>query len=119
MFALFALPIRLADVKDRLIPRTTRSLIASALLGALLFAIALSAAPRLHAWIHPDSDAPNHECAVTLIASGSYEHSAAPVVLTLAQPASYFATIPTLKIVWVAAPFLSASIFEHAPPALS
>jgi hypothetical protein len=98
---------------------TMKGLIASALLGALLFAIALSVTPRLHAWIHPDSNAPEHECGVTLIASGSYEHSAAPVVLTIVQPASYFATVPTLKVVWVAVPFLSASVFEHAPPALS
>jgi hypothetical protein len=106
-------------MKSGFTPEATKGFIASVLVGALLFAITLSVSPRLHAWIHPDSDAPGHECAVTLIASGSYEHSAAPVVLTLAQPASYFATIPTCKIVWVAAPFLGASIFEHAPPALS
>jgi hypothetical protein len=115
----FDVPDKLAGMKGTLTPEMTRRFVASALLGALLFAITLSAAPRLHAWIHPDSGASGHECGVTLIASGSYEHSAPPVVVTLAQPASYFATIPTFKIVWVAAPFLGASIFEHAPPALS
>lgn len=93
--------------------------VASAVIGGLLFALVLAAVPQLHAWVHPDSDAPDHECAVTLIASGSFEHCAAPVMVILPQPAQHFATIPTLKIVWVAAPFFSAAIFEHAPPALS
>lgn len=94
-------------------------LVASALIGALLFALTLAAAPQLHAWVHLDSNVPDHECAVTLIASGSFEHCAAPVVVMIPQPAQHFATIPTFTVVWVAAPFSSAAIFEHAPPALS
>ena len=90
--------------------------IASVLGGALLVVLALAAFPELHAQLH---DGATHECAVTLIASGGYEHSAAPVVFTPPRAADQFATIPSFKAVWVAAPFLGASIFEHAPPALS
>jgi hypothetical protein len=119
VFAFVGLIGRLGDVTRCVSREMTKGFIASALFGALLFAITLSLTPRLHAWIHPDSTSPDHECGVTLIASGNYEHSAAPVVLTIVQPASYFATIPSLNVVWVAVPFLGASIFEHAPPALS
>jgi hypothetical protein len=90
---------------------------ASVLAGALLLVLALAASPALHAQLH--SGPATHECAVTLVASGSYEHSAAPMVFTPPQAVDQFATIPSLKAVWVAAPFLGASIFEHAPPALS
>ena len=96
-----------------------RAIVASGLLSALLLAVGLAVSPQLHARFHSDADSPNHECAVTLIASGSYEHSAAPVVVLAPQPADHVATIATFTSVWVAAPFLGASIFEHAPPALS
>ena len=96
---------------------TTLRATAAALITALLLAFILAAAPNLHARLH--GRAANHECAVTLLASGKYEHSTAPVIFSPPQPSSQFATIPSLKAIWVAAPFLGASIFEHAPPALS
>jgi hypothetical protein len=99
--------------------RIGTGLVAAILIGAFLFALSLAAAPRLHAWVHPDSQAPHHECAVTLFASGSLEHCAAPVMAMVPQPAQHFATIPTFTVVWVAAAFSSSAIFEHAPPALS
>jgi hypothetical protein len=99
--------------------RAGAGLVASTLIGAFLFALVLAAAPRLHAWVHPDSNAADHECAVTLIASGSFEHGAAPVMVRIPQPAQHFATIPTFTVAWVAATFSGAAIFEHAPPALS
>jgi len=99
--------------------RIGAGLVAATLIGAFLFALSLAADPQLHAWVHPDSQAPHHECAVTLIASGSFEHCAAPVMVMVPQPAQHFATIPTFTVVWVAAAFSSSAIFEHAPPALS
>jgi hypothetical protein len=78
----------------------------------------LSAAPQLHERIHqPDGAA--HECAVTLVASGKYQQTDAPVLTPAPQPVIQFSKISALQSVWVPAPFLGACIFEHAPPALS
>ena len=96
-----------------------RAAVAGSLLGALLFALCLSASPSLHARFHPDAASSSHECAVTLIASGKYEEATSPPLFIAFQPASHFESIPALAPVWVAAPFLGASVFEHAPPALS
>ena len=96
-----------------------RAIVASGLLSAFLFALGLAASPQLHARFHPDSGSPDHECAVTLIASGKYEQADAPPLVCAPQPAVIFEKIPALAPVWVAAPFLGARIFEHAPPASS
>lgn len=93
--------------------------VAIGLLAAFLFALALAASPQLHARLHPDAASASHECAVTLIAAGKYEQADAPPVLVAPQPATIFEKIPAFAPVWVATPFLGASIFEHAPPALS
>jgi hypothetical protein len=96
-----------------------RAIVASGLLSAFLFALALAASPQLHARLHADAGSPNHECAVTLIASGKYEQADAPPTVAAPHPAIVFEKIPAFAPVWVAAPFLGAAIFEHAPPALS
>ncbi len=96
-----------------------RSLVASSLLAAILFALGLAASPQLHARVHPDADSPSHECAVTLIATGKYEQADAPPVLIALQPVALLEKVPTFAPVWVPAPFLSAALLEHAPPALS
>jgi hypothetical protein len=98
---------------------TNMRVTASALIGALLFALTLSASPQLHAQFHKDSSAPNHECGVTLIAAGNYDHSAAPVLLATPQPVEQFTALVPFSSVWVADLFLEASIFEHAPPVVS
>jgi hypothetical protein len=79
--------------------------------------LALSAMPQWHELIHPDANAPRHECAVTLAGSGNY-HQPTPV-LALPVPALQFCFIPALHSVWVPSPFVGAHIFEHAPPALA
>jgi hypothetical protein len=93
--------------------------VAGGLFASFVLALAFAVAPQLHERIHPGAVAAQHECAVTLIASGKYQQSDAPVLVSAPQPAAQFAKIPALHPVWVAAPFLGASIFEHAPPALS
>jgi hypothetical protein len=94
-----------------------RLFVTSGLFASFFLALAFAVAPQLHERIHPDAAAAQHECAVTLIASGKYQQSDAPVLVSAPQPAAQFAKIPALHPVWVAAPFLGASIFEHAPPA--
>lgn len=95
------------------------ALVAGGLLSAFLLALGLAASPQLHARVHADAGSPNHECAVTLIASGKCEQADAPPALAAPELAIVFEKIPALASVWVAAPFLGARIFEHAPPALS
>jgi hypothetical protein len=87
------------------------------LAAAIVLMLGLSVAPNLHERLHPTS-ASLHECAVTLIASGSCHHTAA-APLVIAPVIAVPFKIPALNPVWVAAPFLSARIFEHAPPAHS
>jgi len=96
-----------------------RLLVSGGLLASFLFVLALAVAPQLHQRIHSDAASRQHECAVTLIASGKYQQSDAPVLVSVPQPAAQFAKIPALHPIWVAAPFLGASIFEHAPPSYS
>jgi hypothetical protein len=89
------------------------------LLGGFLLAMTLSASPQLHERIHPDAKRGQHECAVTLITAGNYHHAAPAPLVSAPAPSVHFSKIPTLDPQWVASPFLGASVFEHAPPALA
>jgi len=83
---------------------------------AIVFMLGLSVAPNLHERLHPTA-ASLHECAVTLIASGSCHYTAAAPLMIAPATALQFSKIPALNPIWLVAPFLSACIFEHAPPA--
>jgi hypothetical protein len=96
-----------------------RGAIASWVGAAFLLAVALSASPRWHELVHPDAKIAQHECAVTLIGSGSYQQGAPAPLVAAPVPALQFCFIPALRPVWVASPFLGARIFEHAPPTLA
>jgi hypothetical protein len=92
------------------------------LVAAVLFAFSWtllgSISPRLHARIHADANQADHVCAITLIASGSYEHGAQPPVISPPQFDVRFAATAELTSTWVKPLFLNAHIFAHAPPAL-
>jgi hypothetical protein len=90
--------------------------IAAFVSAAFLWAITLTAAPQLHKGLHPDANSAEHTCAVTFIASGSYDHSAHAPLITAPETPVQFSKIPVLSLQWVQSPFLGASIFEHAPP---
>jgi hypothetical protein len=87
------------------------------LVGQLLVIAALVASPNLHQLFHHDADHGDHECAVTVMISGGSDGSLAPQVLDVGaifRTASDFSSeIQTLD---VAPLFLSAHVFEHAPP---
>jgi hypothetical protein len=103
-------------------PRSQNRVLGSAATFAaaiFLWSLALSASPQLHKAIHPDANQPGHTCAVTLVASGSFTHSAAVPLVSAPVPVVQFSTIPALTPQWVESPFLGASVFEHAPPALA
>jgi len=85
---------------------------------AIVLMLGLSVAPNLHERLH-STTAPLHECAVTLIGSGSCHYNAAAPQMIAPSTALYRSEIPTLSPQWVESPFLAARIFEHAPPVAS
>jgi hypothetical protein len=93
-----------------------RAFVGVCVFAAFLWALALSAAPQLHQRVHKDANRAEHNCAVTMIASGSYDHAANPPLISAADLAPQFSKIPALTRCWVQSPFLGACIFEHAPP---
>jgi hypothetical protein len=95
-----------------------RVLVASVLFAAFSWTLLISVSPRLHECIHSDANRGDHVCAITLIASGSYEHGAQPTVISPPQFDVRFAPSAELTSTWVKPLFLSAHIFAHAPPAL-
>ena len=97
----------------------TRVLIASILFAAFSWTLLVSISPRLHGYIHDDANRSDHVCAITLIASGSYEHAGQPPVISAPQFDICFAAPTSLSPVWVKPLFLNAHIFAHAPPAHS
>jgi hypothetical protein len=97
---------------------STRAFVAVVASAAFLWTLALAASPQLHERVHRDANRIDHSCAVTFIASGKFNHSASPQLVNAPVVADQFSSIPALTPQWVESPFLSASIFEHAPPAL-
>src|SRR6058998_480727 len=94
-----------------------RVFVAAFVSGAFVWAIALSASPQLHQRVHADANRVEHNCAATMIASGSYDHATHPPLVSADTLVPQFSKIPALTPCWVQSPFLGASIFEHAPPA--
>jgi hypothetical protein len=79
----------------------------------------LTAVPQWHEWIHPDANSRGHECAVTLINSGGYEKIAVAPLVAVPVPVFHLCFVAALRPVWVASPFVSARILEHAPPGIA
>jgi hypothetical protein len=95
-----------------------RVLIASVLFAAFSWTLLVSASPQLHGYIHDDANRTDHVCAITLIASGSYEHAAQPALINAPQFDVCFSATALLTATWVEPVFLNAHIFAHAPPAV-
>jgi hypothetical protein len=96
-----------------------RAFVAVFVSAAFLCALALSASPQLHQRVHSDANRVEHTCAVTMIASGSYDHAAHAPLVSADALVPPFSKIPALTPCWVQSPFLGACFFEHAPPAHS
>jgi hypothetical protein len=94
-----------------------RAFVAVCVFAAFLWALALSASPQFHQRVHKDAGRVEHNCAVTMITSGSYEHAAQSPLADAPATAVQFSKIRALTSRWVQSPFLGACIFEHAPPA--
>jgi len=95
-----------------------RAIVAAACIGAVLFAVVLSAIPRLHEEIHGQTGAPNHECAVTLLTSGNYQHTPT-IAISLAPPTPPTAFAHVFDNFQLVSAHLEFSLLEHAPPVVS
>jgi len=84
-----------------------------------LWTLALSVSPQLHERLHPDANRIDHSCSVTLVASGNFNHSACPQLVSVPDLVDQFSSIPALTPKWVEPLFLGAHVFAHAPPALA
>jgi hypothetical protein len=85
--------------------------------AVFLWTLALSVSPQLHSRIHPDANTVEHTCAVTFIASGNFDHAAPPPIIGTPDAVVSFSQVSVRDPFWIPSTFLSASIFEHAPPA--
>ena len=98
--------------------RMLRVLTAAGCIGALVLALVLSAIPQLHEELHVVSGAANHECAVTLLISGNYQHT--PIVeISVAPPPPRATFVHTSASFRLVSAHLEFSLLEHAPPAVS
>ncbi len=96
-----------------------RVLVAAVLFAAFSWTLLVSVSPQLHARIHADANRSDHVCAITLIASGTYEQAGQPPLISAPQFDVWFAAAASLTPTWVKPLFLNAHIFAHAPPALA
>jgi hypothetical protein len=100
-------------------PQTcVRVFVAALLFAAFSWTLLVSVSPRLHGSIHDDANRIDHVCAISLIASGSYEHSSHAPLISTPQFNVRFAAKAELTSTWVKPLFLRAHLFAHAPPAL-
>src|SRR5918996_4164371 len=81
--------------------RCARVLIAAVLFAAFSWTLLASVSPRLHGCIHGDANRSDHVCAITLITSGSYEHSSQPPLISAPQFDIFFPATPSLTPAWV------------------
>jgi hypothetical protein len=94
-----------------------RAFVATCVFAAFVWALALSVSPQLHQRVHADGNRSDHTCAVTLIATGSYDHAAQPPLTSAPDLLIQFGTVSALSSSWVQPLFLKAHIFANAPPA--
>jgi hypothetical protein len=95
-----------------------RAIVAAGCIGALLLALVLSAIPQLHEELHAVSGAANHECAVTLLTSGNYQHTPA-ITISVAPPPPPTTFVHAFASFQLVSAHLEFSLLEHAPPAVS
>jgi hypothetical protein len=65
------------------------------LVASIFWALTLTVCPELHEWVHPDADHEDHDCAVTLIASGGIDFAA--MDLDVGKP-GYWAFVDVLQL---------------------
>ena len=90
-----------------------RACIGLSVLIGFFAALTLASSPQLHEKLHKTGT--HHECAATMIASGSCEHTAPPSIVPKNQdaPVSPAFLAQHFRFVIAAVP---SSVQEHAPP---
>jgi hypothetical protein len=100
-------------------PKGWQSALIGLLLANLLIVVVLAASPQLHQLFHHDADRGEHQCAVTVMLGGGSDGSSAPPVFEAVAIAPISLGFrPELPSSDVAPLFLSAHVFEHAPPTI-
>ena len=92
--------------------------VAVASIAAVLLAVVLSSIPQLHEQLHTATGGPNHECAVTLLTAGNYQHTPT-LSISLAPPTPPAPFAHVSAIFQFVSAHLEFSLLEHAPPAIS
>ena len=105
--------VRLSDGKA-----TALRVVAAANIAAVLLAVILSAIPQLHEQIHAATGGSNHECAVTLLTSGNYQHTPT-ISISVAPPMPPSTFAHALASFELVNAHLEFSLLEHAPPSVS
>jgi len=95
-----------------------RRSIAALLLGAIALTAGLASSPQWHDWLHEAGDRTNHECAATLLSSGSLEHSDCAPAVVAPEPTPGVSAFRTQIFARVLA-YLAFTRLEHAPPVVS
>lgn len=93
-----------------------RTLLVYALGLHLLLICAAAASPALHEWMHADADREDHDCAITLFASGACHECLQPVLCVVPSVAPVFNEVVP-EGPWDGSSFRISGILEHAPPA--
>ena len=93
-----------------------RPFIATWIIAMFVWTLALSVSPQLHQSVHTDGNRSDHTCAVTLIATGSYDHATHPPLFSAPDLLDEFGIVPALSSTWVRPLFLNGHFFAHAPP---
>ena len=106
--------LRLTDGKET----AFRAIVVAGCIVAVLFALVLSAIPQLHEQIHGASSTANHECAVTMLTSGNYQHTPTATI-SVAPPPPPTSFDHALHCFQLVSAHLEFSLLEHAPPAVS
>src|ERR1043165_7974449 len=62
------------------------AVVTAVVFASFLWALALSVSPYLHSQIHSDSNQVEHSCAATFVATGNYEHTVHPPLVSAPLP---------------------------------
>lgn len=93
-----------------------KTLIVYALVVHLLLILAAAVGPGLHEEVHEDAQHADHECAITLFASGTCQVAPAPIA-AVAPQLLFVSDEAVVERRRFASSFRWSGILEHAPPA--
>ena len=89
--------------------------VAAALIAAAGLVMAASMWEPLHEWLHGEGHGSDHECAITLYATGSCDAVFPREFVCIATFAAAV-DIVVSRDAWVPSIFLMTRVWEHAPP---